>query len=153
VEKHRNISVRIPAGIDEGYQLRLRGEGEMVSNGEPGDLYVVVHIKPDQQFMREGDDLWYVAMITFPQAALGADITVPTLEGPTTVKIHPGTQAGEVLTLRGKGMPHFRAYGKGDLLVRIGISVPEKLTSQQRALIEQLAKEFGSEVQKHRFPF
>jgi molecular chaperone DnaJ len=154
VRKRRKISVRIPVGIDEGYQLRLRGEGEMVSNGgEAGDLYVVVHIRPHREFMREGDDLWYVAVITFPQAALGADITVPTLEGPTAVKIHPGTQAGEVLTLKGKGMPHFRAYGKGDLNVRIGISVPEKLTSQQRALIEQLAKEFGSDVQKHRFLF
>jgi molecular chaperone DnaJ len=154
MRKRRKISVRIPAGIDEGYQLRLRGEGEMVSNGgEAGDLYVVVHIKPHQEFLREGDDLWYVAVITFPQAALGADVTVPTLEGPTTVRIHPGTQAGEVLTLKGKGMPHFRAYGKGDLNVRIGVSVPEKLTSQQRALIEQLAKEFGSEVQKHRFLF
>ena len=125
----------------------------MVSNGEPGDLYVVVHIRPDQQLMRQGENLWYNAMITFPQAALGADITVPTLEGQTTVKIHPGTQAGETLTLRGKGMPRFRAYGRGDLNVRIGISVPEKLTSEERALIEQLAKEFGSEVQKHRFRF
>jgi len=103
VRKRRKISVGIPSGIDEGYQLRLRGEGEMVSNGgEAGDLYVVVHIMPSQRFLREGDDLWYVAVITFPQAALGADITVPTLEGPTTVKIHPGTQAGEVLTLKGK---------------------------------------------------
>ena len=155
VRRRRKISVRIPAGIDEGYQLRLRGAGEMVSDGgEAGDLYVVVHIKPNQQFMRDGDDLWYVAVISFPQAALGADVTVPTLEGPTTVKIHPGTQAGEVITLRGKGMPRFRAYGKGDLLVRVGISVPEKLTSQQRALIEQLAREFNSDVQKgHRFPF
>jgi molecular chaperone DnaJ len=155
VRKRRKISVRIPAGIDEGYQLRLRGEGEMVSNGgEAGDLYVVVHIRPHQEFMREGDDLWYVAVITFPQAALGADVTVPTLEGPTTVKINPGTQAGEVLTLKGKGMPHFRAYGKGDLHVRIGVSVPERLTSQQRALIEQLAKEFNTDVQKgHKFHF
>ena len=127
----------------------------MVSNGgEAGDLYVVVHIMPSQRFLREGDDLWYVAVITFPQAALGADITVPTLEGPTTVKIHPGTQAGEVLTLKGKGMPRFKAYGKGDLLVRIGISVPEKLTFQQRALIEQLATEFNTDVQKgHKFHF
>jgi molecular chaperone DnaJ len=155
VRKRRKISVRIPAGIDEGYQLRLRGEGDMVGDGgEGGDLYVVVHIKPNQQFLREGDDLWYVAMVNFPQASLGADITIPTLDGPTTIKIHPGTQAGEVLTLKGKGMPRFRAYGKGDLLVRIGISVPEKLTSQQRVLIEQLAREFGSDVQKsHRFPF
>jgi molecular chaperone DnaJ len=148
VRKRRKISVRIPAGIDEGYQLRLRGEGEMASNGgEAGDLYVVVHVKPHQQFMREGDDLWYVAVITFPQAALGAEISVPTIDGETTIKIHPGTQAGEVITLRGKGMPRFRAYGRGDLLVRIGVSVPERLTSQQRALIEQLAKEFSSDVQ------
>jgi molecular chaperone DnaJ len=91
-------------------------------------------------------------MITFPQATLGADISIPTLEGPTAVKIHPGTQPGEILTLRGKGMPRFRAYGKGDLHVRIGVSVPEKLTSQQRALVEQLAKEFGNDVQKgHKF--
>ncbi len=152
VRKHRKITVRIPAGIDDGNQLRLRGEGENVANGgEAGDLYVIVHVKPSQQFLREGDDLWYVAMVTFPQATLGADIAVPTLEGPTTVKIHAGTQAGEVLTLRGKGMPRFRSYGKGDLHVRIGISIPEKLTSQQRGLIEQLAKEFGTDVPKHRF--
>ena len=135
-------------GIDEGYQLRLRGEGEMTANdGEPGDLYVVVHIKHNSQFIREGDDLWHIAIITYPQAALGAEISVPTLEGPTTIKIHPGTQVGETITLRGKGMPRFRGYGRGDLLVRIGISVPEKLTAQQRALLEQLAKEFGTDVQ------
>jgi molecular chaperone DnaJ len=153
VRKRRKISVRVPAGIDEGYQLRLRGEGETVANGgEAGDLYVIVHVRQNQQFMREGDDLWYVAMISYPQAALGAEITVPTLEGPTTIRIHPGTQVGEVVTLRGKGMPHFRAYGKGDLLVRVGIAVPEKLTSQQRALLEQLAEEFGADVQKgHKF--
>ncbi len=147
--------LKFQPGIDEGNQLRLRGEGEMASSdGEPGDLYVVVHVKPNPQFIREGDDLWHVAMITYPQAALGAEISVPTLEGPTTVKIHPGTQVGEVITLRGKGMPRFRAYGRGDLLVRVGISVPEKLTSQQRALLEQLAKEFDSEVTKsHKFHF
>jgi len=156
VRKRRKISVKVPMGIDEGYQLRLRGEGEMASNdGEPGDLYVIVHVKQHQQFIREGDDLWHVAIITYPQAALGAEITVPTLEGPTTVKIHPGTQVGEVITLRGKGMPRFRAYGRGDILVRIGMSVPEKLTFQQRTLLEQLAQEFNSEVQtkSHKFHF
>ena len=85
-------------------------------------------------------------MVTYPQVALGADITVPTLEGPTTVKVHPGTQVGETITLRGKGMPRFRGYGRGDLQIRIGISVPEKLTAPQKALLEQLAKEFGSDV-------
>ncbi len=154
VRKRRKITVKVPMGIDEGNQLRLRGEGEMAQNdGEPGDLYVVVHVKPHPQFLREGDNLWHVAMITYPQAALGAEIAVPTLEGPTTVKIHPGTQVGEVLTLKGKGMPRFRAYGRGDLIVRVGISVPEKLTGQQRALLEQLAKEFDSEVTKHKFHF
>lgn len=152
VRRRRKITVKVPMGIDEGYQLRLRGEGEMVADGEPGDLYVVVHVRPNPQFMREGEDLWHVAIITYPQAALGANISVPTLDGSTTIKIHPGTQVGETITLRGKGMPRFRGYGKGDLLVRIGISVPERLTSQQRALLEQLAKEFGSDVSKgHKF--
>ena len=154
VRKRRKITVKIPAGIDEGNQLRLRGEGEMASDdGESGDLYVVVHVKPHPQFLREGDDIWHVALITYPQAALGAEIAVPTIEGSTTVKIHPGTQVGEVITLKGKGMPRFRAYGRGDLLVRVGISVPEKLTFQQRTLLEQLAKEFDSEVTKHKFHF
>jgi len=154
VRKRRKISVKIPMGIDEGNQLRLRGEGEMGANdAEPGDLYVVVHVKPHPEFIREGDDLWHVAMITYPQAALGAEITVPTLEGPTTIKIHPGTQVGEVITLKGKGMPRFRAYGKGDIIVRIGISVPEKLTFQQRTLLEQLAKEFDTDVKSHKFHF
>ncbi len=147
IRKRRKITVKVPPGIDEGYQLRLRGEGEGVANGgEPGDLYVVVHVRQHPQFLREGDDLWHVTMITYPQAALGAEITVPTLDGPATVKVHAGTQVGEVITLRGKGMPRFRGYGRGDLLVRIGISVPERLTGPQKALLEQLAKEFGSEA-------
>ena len=87
----------MPVGIDEGYQLRLRGEGEMAPNGgSPGDLYVLVHILPHELFMREGDDLWYVLMISYPQAALGAEVSVPTLEGPITVKIHPGTQLAKL---------------------------------------------------------
>jgi molecular chaperone DnaJ len=148
VKQRRKISVQVPVGIDEGYQLRLRGEGEMAPNGgAPGDLYVLVHIVPNELFMRDGDDLLHVLMIGYPQAALGAEVSVPTLEGPTTVKIHSGTQPGEVIRLKGKGMPRFRGYGKGDLLVRVGIAVPEKLTSQQRALLEQLAKELSQDVQ------
>ncbi len=147
VRKRRKISIRIPPGVDEGNQLRLRGEGEVAPNGgEAGDLYVAIHVKQNPNFVREGDDLWHVAMVTYPQAALGAEITVPTLDGPTTIKIHAGTQVGEIITLRGKGMPRFQGYGKGDLLVRIGISIPEKLTSKQRALLEQLAKEFNPEA-------
>jgi molecular chaperone DnaJ len=151
--RRRKITVKVPMGIDEGTQLRLRGEGEMTANGgEAGDLYVVVHVKQNPQFMREGDDLWHIAFINYPQAALGAEISIPTLDGPTIIKIHPGTQPGETVTLRGKGMPRFRGYGRGDLLVRIGISVPEKLTSSQKTLLEQLAKELGTDVSKsHKF--
>jgi molecular chaperone DnaJ len=148
VKKHRKISVKIPVGIDEGYQLRLRGEGEMASNGGvAGDLYVVVHVRPNKLFVRDGDDLMHVLMISYPQAALGAEVSVPTLDGPATVKIHPGTQPGEVIRLKSKGMPRFRGYGRGDLLVRVGIAVPEKLTQRQRALLEELAKEFDQDVQ------
>jgi molecular chaperone DnaJ len=156
VRKRRKITVNVPVGIDEGYQLRLRGEGENVSNGgEPGDLYVLVHIVPHEVFIRDGDDLYYVLMIGYPQAVLGAEVQVPTLEGPTTLKINPGTQAGEVIRLKSKGMPRFRGYGKGDLVVRVGIAVPEKITTQQRALLEQLAKEFDQGVQPkgHKFKF
>jgi len=147
VRKKRKITVKIPIGIDDGYRLRLRGEGETVANGgEPGDLYVIIQVLPNQLFVRDGDDLYRIEMITFPQAALGAEISVPTLEGPTIVKIRPGTQPGEVVRVKGQGMPRMRGYGKGDLIVRIGIVIPEKLTSQQRILIEQLAKELGSNV-------
>jgi molecular chaperone DnaJ len=148
IKKRRKITVNIPVGIDEGYQLRLRGEGDMAGDGgEPGDLYVLVHIIPHELFIRDGDNLHYILMIGFPQAVLGTEVQVPTLEGPTPVKIHAGTQVGEVIRLKGKGMPRFRGYGKGDLLIRLGIPVPEKTTSQQRALLEQLAKEFGEGVQ------
>jgi molecular chaperone DnaJ len=156
VKKRRKISVNVPAGIDEGYQLRLRGEGGVAPNGgEPGDLYVLVHIAQHKLFIREGDDLWHVLIIGYPQAALGTEVSVPTLDGEVKLKIKPGTQAGETIRLRGKGMPRFRGYGKGDLLVRVGISVPEKLTAKQRELLEQLAEEFEQDVKhkKSRFGF
>ena len=155
IRKKRKITVKIPVGIDEGYQLRLKGEGDMASDGgEPGDLYVLVHILPNDQFVRDGDDLHYILTISYPTAVLGGESQVPTIEGLATVKIHPGTQAGETIRIRGSGMPRFRGYGKGDLLVRIAITVPDKVTSQQRALLEQLAKEMGENPQpKHRLRF
>ncbi|MDR2708136.1 MAG: molecular chaperone DnaJ [Nitrososphaerota archaeon] len=147
MRKKRKITVKVPSGIDTGNQLRLRGEGEMVtSGGEPGDLYVIVHVAQHKLFVRDGDDLYRVEMITFPQAVLGAEISVPTLDGPAMVKIHSGTQHGEAIRVKGHGMPKMRGYGKGDLIVKVGIVIPEKINSQQQALIEQLAKEFNSEV-------
>jgi molecular chaperone DnaJ len=156
VRKKRRITVKIPVGIDEGYQLRLKGEGDVAPEGdEPGDLYVLVHILPNELFIRDGDDLHYVLTISYPMAVLGGEVQVPTLEGTATVKIHPGTQSGETVRLRGYGMPRFRSYGRGDLLVRVGITVPERVTLQQRALLEQLAKEMGETPQPrgHRLRF
>jgi len=128
----------------------------MTSNGgEAGDLYVVVHVKPHPQFIREAEDLWYIALVTYPQAALGAEITIPTLEGPTTIRIHPGTQVGEVITLKGKGMPRFRAYGRGNLIVRIGIAVPEKIdstaTCTSGAVSKRIRKRRTTKGHKFRF--
>jgi molecular chaperone DnaJ len=154
VRRRRRITVKIPVGIDGGYQLRLRGEGEVPPNGgEPGDLYVVVHVKPNELFLREGDDLMHVLIISYPMAALGGEVQVPTLEGPTAIRIRPGTQPGETIRLRGKGMPHFRGYGRGDLMVRVGISVPDRLTSRQKELLEDLSKELGesSKPRSHKF--
>lgn len=154
--KNRKINVKIPRGIDEGYQLRLKGEGEMTPNGSvPGDLYVVVRIIPHKSFMRDGDDLWHVLLISYPQAVLGAEVSVPTLEGTITIKISAGTQIGETIRVKGKGMPRFRGYGHGDLLVRVGVSIPKRISKNEREILEQMANETGQEVKnkKRRFQF
>jgi molecular chaperone DnaJ len=144
IRKRRKITVKVPMGIDEGYQLRLRGEGDLsTSAGEPGDLYVLVHVVPHELFERDGDDLHYVLILAYPQLALGAEVQIPTLEGPNNIRIPPGTQVGDVIRLKGKGMPRFRGYGKGELLIRVGVEVPKKLSGKQRELLEQLAKTLG----------
>jgi molecular chaperone DnaJ len=156
MEVERKITVKIPPGIDDGNQIRLSGEGETPPHGGPaGDLYLLVHIAPHKDFRREDDDLLYDLNVTYPQAALGAEIKVPTLDGDTTLSINPGTQPGEILKLKNKGMPRLRGYGRGDLLIRVSISVPEKLTPKQRALLEQLATELDTTVKLrgHRFRF
>ncbi len=147
VRRERTITVKVPPGIDDDYQLRLQSQGETSLTGTPGDLYIRIHVKRHPYFRRDEDDLLFDLKIGFAQAALGAEIEVPTLEGNTTMKIKPGTQPGEVLRLRGKGMPSLNGYGKGDLLVRITIDVPEKLSAKQRALLEELAKELNQNVQ------
>ena len=147
LEKERQITVNIPAGIDSGYQLRLRGQGEAApEGGVPGDLYVNIDVTPHRLFERVGDNLLCNLEIGFPQAALGTRITVPTLNGNADVKIHRGTRSGDVIKLEGKGMPRLDGYGRGDLLVRVDVSVPKKLTKRQKMLIEELAKEFEQDV-------
>jgi len=141
-KRNRRITVKVPVGMGEGYQLRLEGQGEIPPNrGQPGDLYIIVHVRPHRFFRRSGNDLLYNLKVDFPRAALGTQISVPTLDGDTTLKIRPGTQPGEVIKLKGKGMPRLRGYGKGDLLVRIEVTVPKKLTKQQKALLKELAGE------------
>ncbi len=148
VRRERTISVKIPPGIDEGQQIRLQGEGEASPDeGSTGDLYILVHLAPHRYFERDGDDLLYRLVVGFPQAALGAEVEVPTLEGNASMRIPSGTQPGDVIKLRGRGVPRLRDYGKGDLLVRVYVTVPEKLTQRQRALLEELAKEFDQTVQ------
>jgi molecular chaperone DnaJ len=147
IEGQQSISVRIPAGVDEGARLRLSGEGEAgVSGGSPGDLYVVISIKSHPLFVRDGPDLHCEVPVPFVKAALGSEIEVPTLEGMVTMRIPEGTQSGTVLRLRGKGLPTLRQSARGDQLVRIFVEVPIKLTDRQRQLVEQLADEIGTDV-------
>jgi len=141
-KKPRTITVKVPPGIDGGYQLRLRGEGEMPVEGYPGDLYVEINVTQHKDFKRIGDNLLHDLKISFPQATLGTRVTVPTLDGNAQVKIHRGTQPGEIIRLKGKGVPQLQGYGRGDLLIKIDISVPKKLTKQQKTLLEKLAIEF-----------
>ena len=143
-ERRTRIQVKVPAGIEDGSYLVLRRQGEDgPQGGPPGDLYVTVRVKPHPRLIRRGMDIIYEAEVNFPQAALGAEIKVPTLRGETTVRVPPGTQSGTILRLRGKGISG--NFGRGDQLVHISVRVPEKLTGRQRELIEELAKEFGTE--------
>ena len=144
VKRARKIMVKIPPGIDSGYSLRLRGEGEPgVHGGPPGDLYVTVYVKPHNVFERDGDDIICEAKIGFSQAALGAEIEVPTLDSKARLKIPPGTQSGAMLRLRRKGMPHLNGFGRGDELVRVIVETPVHLTRRQKELLAELAKETG----------
>jgi molecular chaperone DnaJ len=141
VARQRKLTVKIPAGIASGQRLRLQGEGEAGSAGGPlGDLYVVVHVQESPVFQREGDDLLCRVPITFPIAALGGEVKVPTLDGHETLEVPEGTPSGHVFRLRGKGMPSVTGRGRGDLHVAVDVATPKRLTREQRQLLEQLAK-------------
>jgi molecular chaperone DnaJ len=146
--------VKVPPGVEDGSQLRLRREGEASqSGGSPGDLYVQIHVAPHRYFRREDADLYYDLSIGFPQVTLGTEVTVPTLEGDVTMTIQPGTQPGQILRLKGKGMPRLNSYGRGNLMVRVNVVVPTRLSSKQKELLEALAKESGQEVKSDRHGF
>jgi molecular chaperone DnaJ len=142
VEAERKLSIKVPAGVDTGSQLRITGEGEGgTAGGPPGDLYVVVRVADHAFFKRDGTSLSCEVPVSFPQAALGATIDVPTLDGGTSrLQVPAGTQPGTSFRIRGQGIPHLGSRGRGDLHVTVRVAVPSKLSGEQRKAIEQLAK-------------
>ncbi len=148
-KRRHSIKVDIPPGVDTGSSLRLGGEGDAgPTGGAAGDLYVVIHVKPHRYFVRNGDDVIYEKKISFVQAALGAEVEVPSLEEKLKLNIPSGIQSDTVMRLRNKGIPHLGRYGRGDELVRIVVETPTKLTGRQRELFEEMAKEFGETIHK-----
>jgi molecular chaperone DnaJ len=138
IKKHKTLSVKIPAGVDQDDRIRLSGEGEAGMNGGPtGDLYVVVNLKPHAVFQREGADLHCEMPISFGTAALGGELEIPTLDGHATIKIPPETQTGQVFRLRNKGIRPVRGSVTGDLYCHVVIETPVKLTSRQRELLRE----------------
>jgi molecular chaperone DnaJ len=141
VQREHSILVKVPAGVEQDTRIRYSGEGEAGKFAGPaGDLYVVLNVKAHKFFERDGDDLHCVMPISFPQAALGTELEIQTLEGAATIKVPEGTQSGKAFKLRGKGVPHLNSHGKGDLIVEIRVETPGKLTKQQKELLRQLSE-------------
>lgn len=144
VKKRKKIQVKVPAGIDDGQQLRVSGQGEPGVNGGPaGDLYVVFHVRNHEFFERDGDDIYCEMPITFAQAALGDEIEVPTLHGKVKLKIPAGTQTGTRFRLKGKGVSNVRGYGQGDQHVVVLVVTPKKLTEKQKQLLREFSEISG----------
>jgi len=134
----KKVEVRVPPGVDTGTRLRLRGEGEPgLRGGPPGDLYVIVVVEPHDIFERHEDDLYCQVRLSFTQAALGGEVMAPTLEGEEKIHVKAGTQPGEVVRFPGRGVPHLRGGGRGDLVVQLQVEVPRKLTKRQKELLRE----------------
>lgn len=145
--RKRRIAVRIPGGIDDGYQIRLTGEGNAgTPGGAPGNLYIYLRVNRHELFTREGDDILYELPVNFAQAALGDEVEVPTLDGTVHLRITPGTQSGKVFHIRDKGVFHVRGGGRGSQLVKVMVVTPESLDEHQKALFQELARTLGKEV-------
>jgi molecular chaperone DnaJ len=138
VVEERTLEVEIPPGIHHGQRIRLSGEGHAGPAGaRAGDVYVEVRIRPDERFVREGDDIYTAVELTFTQAALGATLAVPTLDGEEDLDLPPGTQPGEIVVLRGRGMPVLQGHGRGDQRILVNVLVPRRLTDEQRRLLRE----------------
>jgi molecular chaperone DnaJ len=146
-EHSSKIKLRIPPGVDAGSRLRSSGNGEAgFRGGPPGDLYVVLHVKAHEIFQRDGDDLLCEVPVSFVQAALGAEIEVPTLDGRATIKIPTGTQPGTTFRVKGKGVKNLQGYGHGDLHVRVQVEVPTLLNHEQKAKLQEFAESCGEDA-------
>ncbi len=147
IRSYRTINVKVPAGVDTGTKLRMTGEGELGSfGGPPGDLYIVLTVEEHDFFKRDGSDLYCEVPISFPQAALGAEIEVATIDGTTKLKIPAGTPSGKPFQIKGKGMPKIGSRSKGDQIVIVNIEVPKHLTARQKELLEEFTQISGEKV-------
>jgi molecular chaperone DnaJ len=148
--RDREVKVRIPVGVADGQRIRVKGRGGAGTNGGPaGDLFVVVHVGAHHLFGRKGNDLTLRVPVTFAEATLGANVKVPTLDGPVTVRVPPGTPSGKVMRVRGKGIGNGKAHG--DLLVTVDVAVPADVSSEQREALEALASAFDTDPRAHLF--
>lgn len=147
VPKEESIKVTIPPGVDDGQSLRISGKGEAAPpGGLPGDLYVALHVETDERFAREGADIYCEIPISFPQAALGATVSIPIIGGEADFEVKPGTQPGQIEVLKGEGIPRLNGYGNGDQIIRFVVEVPKKLNKKQRELLKELADTEGTSV-------
>ncbi|WP_459128649.1 molecular chaperone DnaJ [Guggenheimella bovis] len=154
VRKKKTISIDVPAGVDTGNVMNVRGEGDVGDTGAPrGDVRVHFRVKPSDTFKRKGTNLYAKAHITFAQATLGDEIEIPTLEGKEKIKVSAGTQSGTVKRLSGKGVPNVNGYGKGDLFVELIVDIPTKLTEEQKKALLAYAQTMGEETPKNQKSF
>ncbi|MBM4284997.1 MAG: molecular chaperone DnaJ [Deltaproteobacteria bacterium] len=151
IRDKKKLKVKIPPGVDQGTHLVMAGEGNAGRfGGPPGDLYVILNVRGHEKFRREGQDLRLEAPLSFTQAALGTRLTIPTLTGSRELVIPPGTQPGEVIRLRGEGVPYPRGSRRGDLLVEVRVTIPRNLSPRQEELLRELAREEGNDTQTSR---
>ena len=144
-----DITLDIPAGVDDGNEMRLSGQGDIGERGgATGNLYVNIRVQQHKHFRRDGNDIIYQLSLNFAEAALGTEVEIPTLHGDKKLKIPAGSQAGKVFRLKGSGVPYLRRNGSGDQLVELKLLTPEKLTKQQKKLFEELADSFKAEEKK-----
>jgi len=148
VRKVRKIEVKIPAGVESGSRLRVAGEGEAgLRGGSPGDLYIYIYVKKHPQFERQGNDVYSEIKLSITQAVLGTTVMVDTLDGKVELKIPEGTQHGTTFRMKGRGITYLKGHGRGDHYVRVKLTVPTKLSNEQRELFKKLAASFGEKVE------